>query len=139
MRSRGDGRRQGAAYLVEDINSIPIVVGSSPAEFVAVGGTTFFAATTELGGRELWKTDGSPGVTELVADIQPGAPSSSPTELTAMGGVLFFSADDGASGGELWRSDGTAAGTVRVKDISPGSSSSGPRELTAVEIGRAHV
>ncbi|HSF42705.1 MAG TPA: ELWxxDGT repeat protein, partial [Thermoanaerobaculia bacterium] len=63
-------------------------------------------------GRELWRSDGTPGGTYEVADIVPGPGSSDPEFLTRFRGQLYFSA-----GSALWRSDGTAAGTVKVRDV----------------------
>ena len=97
----------------------------------AVGSTLFFVAVDGTSGEELWKSDGTPGGTVLVKDIQPGPGGAEPRWLTAAGGRLFFSADDGVHGRELWVSDGTAAGTVLL-DLEPGPGSSLPRELTAV-------
>ncbi len=93
---------------------------SNPADFVQVGATVFFAAEDGVAGRELWKTDGTPGGTARVRDIRPGAEPSNPTELVAFNGVLYFVADDGEVGQELWRSDGTESGTVLVRDLNPG-------------------
>src|SRR5262249_23261286 len=108
-------------FRLKDIN--PGMPGAAPAELTAVGGTLFFAADDGTRGRELWKSDGTPAGTTLVADIRPGAAGSDPQGLIDVGGTLFFAADDGTSGVELWKSDGTGPGTVRVKDIQPGPGS----------------
>ncbi|MGL4460714.1 MAG: ELWxxDGT repeat protein [Planctomycetia bacterium] len=89
--------------------------------FVVVGDFLYFDATNGGGsGFELWKSDGTPAGTTMVADIRPGVYDSNPTFLTNVGGIVFFSAIGGDTGFELWRSDGTAAGTTLVKDIRPG-------------------
>lgn len=124
--------------LVLDINAVP--VGSDPASFALVGDIAYFAATNASHGRELWRTDGTPDGTRLVADIDPGSPSSEPDQLTVVGSTLFFVASQGGDR-ELWKSDGTAAGTVRVKDIKttdpfpswgPPDLSSRPADLVAL-------
>ncbi|MBC7919961.1 MAG: hypothetical protein H7Z75_02630, partial [Ferruginibacter sp.] len=62
-------------------------------------------------GLELWKSDGTPEGTGLVADIYPGQVPSSyadrfgPFNLTSVDGVLFFTANDGVNGQELWKFD----------------------------------
>lgn len=91
----------------------------------------FFVANTSANGVELWRTDGTPGGTALVRDINQGTGSSSPRFLTNVNGTLFFAADDGQTGFELWRSDGTSNGTTRVADIRQNGSSD-PRFLVNV-------
>jgi ELWxxDGT repeat protein len=115
-------------YLVKDINTTNSnnLKSSSPVEFAAFGGKTFFVATTDAGGTELWSTDGTSGGTSIVADIIPGTGSSSPSGLRAVNGALLFNARDVNHGIELWTSDGTAAGTHLLIDINPGPSSSQP-------------
>ena len=113
--------------LIANINQAP--QSSSPREFVEVGGTMFFVATTRNFGRELWKTDGTAAGTAMVKDIFPGEGGASPESLTKVGNTLYFMANDGAHGGELWKSDGTESGTVLVKDIWPGASWSVPSSL----------
>jgi ELWxxDGT repeat protein len=94
-------------------------------------GHLVFSAWDPDHGRELWRTDGTPGGTVLVADILPGPTSSSPEGLTFAGGQLVFSAQDGIHGRELWTTDGTAAGTRLLEDLAPGGVSSSPRGFTA--------
>ncbi len=93
---------------------------SFPADFIEIDGTVFFIAEQEERGLELWKTDGTPGATQLVRDIFEGPDSSNPQSLIELNGKLFFSADDGINGRELWMSDGTESGTVMVKNINEG-------------------
>ena len=72
---------------------------------------------------ELWRSDGTPGGTEIVKKINP-SDNSGVSQLTRIGGTVFFVAFDGfadpAHGRELWKTDGTAAGTKIVDDINPG-------------------
>ena len=74
--------------LLRDIN--PFAASSSPGELTNVSGTLFFAADDGVNGRELWKSDGTPGGTLMLEDISPGAADSAPSELTAVNGTLFF-------------------------------------------------
>jgi ELWxxDGT repeat protein len=89
----------------------------------------------------LWKSDGTPEGTSLVADINPGSGDSIPSGFTNFNGTLFFTANDGTNGYELWKSDGTAEGTSLVADINPNmtvpypsaaSRGSYPQDLTNV-------
>jgi len=118
-------RRLLAASLLKDVNTGPI--GSEPADFVEFNGAVYFAAEGPQG-RELYRSDGTPGSAALLKDIEPGYVGSNPVELTVVGDTLYFVAGQwsGGEGKELWKTDGTAAGTVRVKDIVPGPEGSNP-------------
>lgn len=79
----------------------------------AVGKFVYFTGQTSDAGREIWKTDGSPGGTRLIKDIVRGRASSEPTRLTAVGKTVFFRATD-KQGPGLWATRGTAATTTRL-------------------------
>ena len=97
------------ALRLKDVNQ-RTSFGSNPQQFVTVGGVTYFVATDEAHGGELWRTDGTPTGTQLVKDIVPGSGSSAPWELTDFGGSLYFVAN-----GTLFRSNGTPGGTTRFR------------------------
>lgn len=110
---RSDGTEQGTR-MVKDVNpaghafpphSIP--------EMIRIGELIYFAATNDVDGWELWRSDGSEEGTVQIADINPVG-DSFPNNFTEMDGVLFFSAYSGGHQRELWRSDGTEAGTALV-------------------------
>lgn len=140
-----DGTPSGTLMLA-DLN--PGTPGSLPPAtscdclFHGLGGFVYFAADDGTSGIELWKTDGTPGGTTLVKDINPGAGSSAPSWFAELFGQLYFAANDGLNGNELWVSDGTGAGTVLFKDIYPGAAlflppfSSNPMFLTPMAGGR---
>jgi ELWxxDGT repeat protein len=97
---------------------------SSPLGFCNVNGIVYFSANDGSHGQELWRTDGTPGGTYMLADInqtKTGA-SSNPANLFNYNGTLFFSANDGVHGNELWSSDGTTQGTKLFLDIDSGGS-----------------
>lgn len=107
-----DGTDAGTALYVD----IP-GTGTGPGHFVtATGfGYLFYAATSDLQGRELWMGSG------LLKDIIVGPTGSNPDKLIRVGtGPLIFRVDDGVNGEELWRSDGTPQGTQLLLDINPG-------------------
>jgi len=106
--------------VVSDINQTPNLEQSKPANFTQLGSIVLFAATSANKGRELWKTDGTSGGTELVRDVRLGGIGSNPMILGVAGSIAYFTANDGVHGHELWKTDGTEAGTVLVKDIFPG-------------------
>jgi ELWxxDGT repeat protein len=93
----------------------------------------FFASTHEEPyATALWRTDGTPAGTALLARVGPRyGYDPDPAWLTVAGDRLFFAADDGEHGVELWETDGTAAGTILVRDIAPGGASSDPSSLVA--------
>ncbi|QGJ70082.1 Hypothetical protein PBC10988_17710 [Planctomycetales bacterium 10988] len=78
-----------------------------------INGSLFFLADDGIHGRELWKSNGTSGGTELVKDINPGGAHSEPVHFMNVNGALFFIANSD----ELWKSDGTSEGTVFVTDI----------------------
>lgn len=116
-----------AVSLVADINDGPQYF--SPQNFVSTGSTTFFTATTDEIGTELWRTDGTTAGPFVVRDIASGKDSSAPRWLTNVGGTLYFSAWTADSGLELWKSNGSTQGTLRVANIYPGSTGSDPSSL----------
>lgn len=103
--------------------------GNTLFNFTAVGDELFFTAydpTSPIGAQQLWKSDGTPAGTVLVADnliVSYGA-------SVAVADTLYFAAINLITyNWQLWRSDGTAAGTHVVDAIHPGT---GVRKLTNV-------
>ncbi len=106
--------------LLKDINLNPYEESSSPTSFLTIGNTTYFVASSNIHGKELWKTDATTGGTMLVKDTYPGTGNGTVSTLANLGGNLIFIADDGVHGREIWRSNGTEAGTYMIKEITPG-------------------
>ena len=126
-----DGTEAGTK-LLKDINpvgqSLPFIP-LNPA--ILKDSLLFFSAHDGLTGVELWKTNGTPEGTALVADIRPFDQSPNVYYfhvgmMTNVNETLFFTADNGTLGGELWKTDGTTQGTQLVKDIWPGIVGSSP-------------
>lgn len=101
------------AFLVKDINRVPIVFSSNPRQLTRAGARAFFVADTP-NGMELWRTDGSAAGTARVKTVDVIG------NLTAVGDAVVFVAGDDVHGPELWTSDGTPAGTLLLRDIRPG-------------------
>ncbi len=87
-------------------------------EIVRLDDFVLFRAWDGIHGWELWRSDGTPEGTALVADLCPGDCSSVPFELRALLGYVYFVARDSDRGEAVWRTDGTAAGTQLVADVS---------------------
>lgn len=127
-----------ASVLVKDINTTAVsssaAVNSVAKITVPSGGGTkdvlIMAINDPLSGTELWRTDGTPEGTDLIADIIPGAGSSDPLYLTAVGNRVFFSAlsKEQPTLRSLWVTDGTASGTQLLRTFSTGGE---PLHLTA--------
>lgn len=96
----------------------------------------FFSRQDPLTGTELWQSDGTPGGTQLLKDINPGVADAGPQPLLSSGSLLYFFADDGQHGMELWRSDGSAAGTALLKDIYPGPDGSVDEATSLTKLGQ---
>jgi ELWxxDGT repeat protein len=139
-----DGSDAGT-ILLADLNPGP------PASFLGqafglyrntfAAGRWFFSAYAPATGGEMYASDGTPGGTGLLVQINHqtsafdlaflGSDLASPGSLADLGGTLVFQATDGVSGEEPWKTDGTAAGTTQVADLLPGSAGSFPYLLTA--------
>ena len=106
--------------------------GSFPTQFTVVGNRAVFTASTAALGSEVYGTDGTPGGTQLLADILTGPGQSSPRFLTEFQGFVYFSALSTADGHDLWRSDGTPSGTSLFVNVWPGTGNSFPAEFTHI-------
>ena len=88
---------------------------SRPSNYFTFGGLTFFAADDGETGRELWRTDGTPGGTYRLTDACPLSCSSFPTPFYFSGGrSYFFRAFDELEQPRLWVSGGTPATTFQL-------------------------
>ena len=119
-----DGTGSGTTKVVTS----KIKFALEPKSLTEYNGNLYFNAYTidtngnNIGGTELYKTDGTDAGTVLLKDIYPANYKSSyPQNLTVANNLLFFIADDGVQGRELWKTNGSPSGTVIVKDIYVGS------------------
>lgn len=118
------------ASIIETDFSFMTLFGEGP------GGKLLFSGHDPVIGTELWSTDGTPGGTRLVRDINPGTGSSFPEEPVFMNNIFYFKAYE-SHGTELWRSDGTSAGTFMLidagtNDTDPNTAGDDMRDMMAV-------
>ncbi|MCK5941994.1 MAG: hypothetical protein KAI24_08510 [Planctomycetes bacterium] len=65
-------------------------------------------------GSEPWISDGTPGGTSMIHDVNPGPASSGPGAFRRDPTHVYFYANNGAAQTGLWRTDGTSPGTQFV-------------------------
>ena len=100
---------------------------STPHAFCIAGERIFFRATTDGLGQEPWISDGTPGGTRRIMDVNPGEGGSNAYNFYDLGGGEFaFRAQTDAHGLELWVTDGTPEGTYMPLDIFAGPKSGAP-------------
>lgn len=86
------------------------------------GGRLIYPGSDPDHGYEPWVTDGTPGGTHRLKDINAGTATSLGTPFPLFqgfdfGGKAYFLANDGTNGPQLWCSDGTEAGTSQFAVI----------------------
>jgi ELWxxDGT repeat protein len=126
-------KTDGTTTGTELVKSFPEVLNVFSAwndrELVQAGNWVYFVADDGVHGPELWRTDGTPFNTVMVADTgTDNLPQHAPQLLTAWNTGLLYIHYTPATGIEYWRSDGTASGTQLLKDIHPGAAGSVPPE-----------
>jgi ELWxxDGT repeat protein len=120
---------------------LEVLSNDSVSEAFVVDSLIVFTGDLDGLGMELYLSDGTPGGTQLLKDINPAEPwyatSSNPHDFAVWQGLLFFVADDGMHGDEIWVSDFTTEGTELLMDMVPGTDSAYPANLTTVSDGIA--
>jgi ELWxxDGT repeat protein len=105
-----------------------------------LGGVVWFAATAPAIGRELYRTDGTPAGTSLVADLAPGTVDGDPRPLGDLGTCVLFSVYSTTVGVELWRLAPPATVPTLLVDFDPArpqGSMVSPTRAAALD-GRLH-
>lgn len=119
-----DGTGRGTLRLTDFPGDDPFTIDEhGSAAMDAAGPGALFAADDGTHGLELWRTDGSPGSTALVADLCSGSCSGFVQPGLARNGRLLFTGRTPETGIEPWASDGTAEGTALLADLSAGDAS----------------
>jgi ELWxxDGT repeat protein len=95
-----------------ELSSVRPNLASTPRGFTVVNGVALFFSAAHMG---LFRSDGTPGGTQLVRDLEPTLDQESPTpRIVALGARGFWTQDDG-----LFATDGTPAGTTLVTTPGP--------------------
>jgi ELWxxDGT repeat protein len=127
-------------YRVVDGN-VTLVGRSGVPGGIALPGETIDSAAFNgefyyLSGGNLWKSNGTPGGTALVATLNSDIYASTAASLLVnVGGVLYFNGDDGVNGWQIWESDGTGGGTRMVTDLAGGIQMAAAAKGTMVAAG----
>jgi ELWxxDGT repeat protein len=132
-----DGTGAGTVLLKEINTGNANADSSNPREFYPINNRVLFAATDATHGEEIWTTDGTPGGTSILKDINTTGSSTSKVFLVIPGfppfsfpvffgfhtfnNNAYFQAYDGTSTGEVWSTDGSPGNATLVKDIIPGT------------------
>ena len=96
--------------------------GVVPLQFVAIGNQFYFAVFNDDTDAALWKSDGTPGNTVMVASAfpsgqPPGSDAVDLANLTAVNSTLFFTVNSSGVT-QLWSSDGSPQGTNQMSPTS---------------------
>ena len=84
-------------------------------EFTNVNGTLYFAADDGRTGVEVWRSDGTPGGTAVLPEVNPGPGDASPAGLFAIGKTLYFTTTYGTGTPALWKYDLTTPPTTAIR------------------------
>ncbi|MBR0869030.1 tandem-95 repeat protein [Bradyrhizobium tropiciagri] len=69
------------------------------ADHATANGKTYFSASDNVHGREVWESDGTLAGTREVNDLVTGGSGSNPTGFVAAGGYVYFFTDEGDGAG----------------------------------------
>ncbi|MCA8969092.1 MAG: hypothetical protein KDC95_04890 [Planctomycetes bacterium] len=122
-----DGRTNGTWRITPPLSISTI----RDREDIAVFDGRAWFALHDLGGREVWWSDGAQSGPTILTDLNPQG-SSDPEHFVATGRALWFWATDPAQGRELFRTDGTAAGTRLAVDLTTGPGDTDVESMWAV-------
>jgi ELWxxDGT repeat protein len=124
-----DGTAEGTRVIQQRLNGhVVAMIGNTRGHTLYVVQEDYSANTGVL-----WSTDGTPGSTHRLADLNPypfhpGAvwPERSDLTMQTANGVTYFVNTDAEHGWEIWRTDGTRKGTRLAFDLVPGPGSAQP-------------
>lgn len=118
-------------WMVVDIRQG--ISGSNPGSttgLVPLAGKIWFNADDGVNGNELWSHDPATGISQMVADLNPGQQGSDPGTFSGLHAIndrwLLFDAQDGTSGYEPWVVDATTGSFSSLGDLNGGNSPSLP-------------
>lgn len=125
---KSDGTVAGTV-LVKDIwpgdNNSSSWFEHSSQNYITIGNTLYFEGEqSDLGGNELWKSDGTEMGTVQLTNFNDTSSNVYFRKFGQFGDGIIFTAGVSNSGAEPYISDGTPEGTYQLKEIRSGSNSS---------------
>ncbi|MES1244646.1 MAG: ELWxxDGT repeat protein [Acidobacteriota bacterium] len=103
------------AMRLLDINTAPLDPGPGSSGFTSLrraGDRLWFLGyRADLGGSEVWVSDGTPTGTQPLRTLCAGSCGNNPSLLGALGKLMLWTGDSESDRQRLWRSDGTGPGT----------------------------
>ena len=84
---------------------------TAPHDFFPYGQEVLFSSGVNPGNGELWRSDGTPSGTRILAHVHPGPSNWLTNEFTVMNNKAYFIGASGSKPTALWVSNGTTAGT----------------------------
>ncbi len=108
-----DGTLQGTRPLGDLRVSVE---GSGVRDLVQWQGEVWFSADDGIHGRELFRTDGTPGNTRLALDVEPGPVSGVGTRLWPVGNLLVFGRADRFGVVDIWAVDPSGSSAFELVD-----------------------
>lgn len=117
-------RTSDGLYRIDPAGELTKVLpGPDFGELIVLGDRAFFASEDAEHGNELWSTDGTPGGTGMLRDVEP-LPRNEGSSPSFLGAVTSPDGKERALYGvytgtrlAVWATDGTAQGTVPLKDL----------------------
>ncbi len=103
-----------------DINTAPLGQGPGSSGFTSLrkaGDRLYFLGyRQDLGGTEVWVSDGTPTGTQPLRTLCAGSCGNNPYLLGALGKLMLWVGDSESAQQRLWRSDGTGPGTFTLTE-----------------------
>lgn len=98
--------------LIKDISTHVLYENSNPFFLTTIDDKIYFSATNQIGGPQLWISDGTTNGTILLKEYTSG-----PKRFVKYNDKVYFTANSN----QLWETNGTEEGTILIKSIEGGN------------------